>query len=84
MHVKKDGIKFCGMFEPALYGHREACTSQNWSIILGPVFFISELDSLLFDHLNNVTVFKGTSKTVQIELLECMLSICREFVTKRI
>jgi hypothetical protein len=30
-----------------------------------------------------VTVFKGTSKTVQIEL-ECMLSVCREFVTKTI
>jgi hypothetical protein len=38
--------------------------------------------SLLHGHLNIATVFKGTSKTVQNEFLDCMLFVYRKFVVK--
>ena len=37
---------------------------------------------MLKEHLENATVFKGTSKTVQNERLDCMLSVVREHIIK--
>ena len=65
-----DCINFCGAFELALRGHDEALTSDNPGIFLGLVNFTAALDSVLSKHLESTTVFKGTSKTVQNELLE--------------
>ena len=36
------------------------------------------------DHLDKATVFKGTSKTIQNELLQCMLEVCQEEISKEI
>ncbi|KAL0151841.1 hypothetical protein M9458_052842, partial [Cirrhinus mrigala] len=47
-------------------------------IFRGLVDFVASLDGVLKEHLENATVFKGTSKTVQNELLDCMLSVVRE------
>ena len=47
---------------------------------LGLVDFVAQLDEVFDEHLKNATVFKGTSKTVQNELLECMLAVAREEV----
>lgn len=44
--------------------------------------FVASLDGMLKEHLENSTVFKGTSKTVQNELLDYMLSVVREHVIK--
>lgn len=43
------------------------------------VFFFF-FDGVLKEHIENATVFKGTSKTVQNELLDCMLSVVREHI----
>ncbi|RXN05739.1 zinc finger MYM-type 1-like protein [Labeo rohita] len=73
-----DCVKFCGAFELALRGHDESEGSDNPGIFRGLVDFVASLDGVLKEHLENATVFKGTSKTVQNELLDCMLSVVRE------
>ena len=52
--------------------------STNPGIFLGLVDLVAQLDEVFDEHLKNATVFKGTSKTVQNELLECMLAVVRE------
>lgn len=73
-----DCIKFCGAFELALRGHDESESSENPGIFRGLVNFTSELDKTLSEHLKNATVFKGTSKIIQNEILDCMLEVYRE------
>ncbi|XP_058629145.1 zinc finger MYM-type protein 1-like isoform X2 [Onychostoma macrolepis] len=75
-----DCVKFCGAFELVLRGHDESETSDNPGIFRGLVDFVASLDGVLKEHLENATVFKGTSKTVQNELLDCMLSVVREHI----
>lgn len=38
----------------------------------------------LKSHLEKATVFKGTSKTIQNELLQCMLEVCQEEISVEI
>ncbi len=52
--------------------------SNNPGIFRGLVDFVASLDGVLKEHLENATVFKGSSKTVQNELLDCMLPVVRE------
>ncbi len=46
----------------------------------GLVDFVAWLDTVLHEHLQTATVFKGTSETVQNELLDCILSVLRECI----
>lgn len=77
-------IKFCGAFELALRGHDEQQNSLNPGIFKGLVNFSAELDFALRDHLQQATVFKGTSKEIQNDLLECMLSVCQAHIKEEI
>lgn len=77
-------IKFCGIFELALRGHDETEDSVNPGIFRGLIDFTSELDTLLKDHLKRATVFKGTSKEIQNDLLQCMLDVCRDEIKTEI
>ena len=62
----------------ALRGHDESENSDNPGIFRGLVDVVASLDSALKEHLESATVFKGTFKTVQNELLDCMLAVVRE------
>ena len=77
-------IRFCGAFEIALRGHDETDSSSNPGIFRGLVNFSSELDNAMKTHLENSTIFKGTSKTIQNELLAIMLEVCREEIARQI
>ena len=66
-------IRFCGVFEIALRGHDETDDSTNPGIFRGMIDYTAELDSALKSHLAKATVFKGTSKRIQNELLQIML-----------
>src|SRR5699024_1774550 len=79
-----DCIKFCGSFEIALRGHDETETSENPGIFKGLVNFSAELDKTLSEHLQNSIVFKGTSKEIQNDLLDCMLEVYYDAVLKEI
>lgn len=77
-------IRFCGSFELALRGHDESDTSENPGIFRGLINFSAELDSAMKAHIDTATVFRGTSKTIQNELLQCMLEVCQEEISKEI
>jgi len=77
-------IKFCGAFELALRGHNEKSDSENPGIFRGLINFSSELDNTLKLHLEQSTVFKGLSKIIQNEMLECMLFVIRQNIKNEI
>ena len=77
-------MKFCGVFELALWGEDETEGSTNPGIFVGSVILVAQLDEVFGDNLKNATVFKGTSKTVQNELLECMLAVARERIVEEV
>lgn len=79
-----DAIKFCGMFELGLRGHDKTETSKNPGIFLGLINYTAELDKTLKEHLESSTVFKGTSKEIQNDLLDCIFEVYREIVFKEI
>ena len=77
-------IKFCGAFELALRGHDETEDSDNPGIFCGLINFTAALDSALSQHLESATVFKGTSKTIQNELLDIMYETAKNEINKEI
>ncbi|KAJ1095790.1 hypothetical protein NDU88_000946 [Pleurodeles waltl] len=79
-----DCVKFCGAFELALRGHDETEESLNPGVFRGLVDFVSSIDSAMEAHLKSATVFKGTSKTIQNELLDCMLEVTRETIVQQL
>ncbi|CAH2014231.1 unnamed protein product [Acanthoscelides obtectus] len=50
----------------------------------GLINFTAELDIALNDHFEKSTVFKGVSKIIQNELLDCMLKVAQENIRKEI
>ena len=79
-----DAVKFCGAFELALRGHDQSDASENPGIFRGLIDLMASIDRVLEVHLENATVFKGTSKTVQNELLDCMLSVLRDCILEEV
>ncbi|KAM4678573.1 zinc finger MYM-type protein 1-like isoform 1-T2 [Discoglossus pictus] len=75
-----DCIRFCGAFELALRGHDESETSLNPGVFRGLVDLVGSIDSAMEQHLKTATVFKGMSKTVQNELLDCMHEVIKEVI----
>ena len=76
-------IKFCGAFELAIRGH-ETLTSENPGIYVGLINFAAELDAALAIHMKGSQVFKGTSKSIQNDLLDAMLQIYKQEILKEI
>lgn len=77
-------VLFCGAFELALRGHDERDDSLNPGVFRGLINFSAELDTSLKDHLTSATVFKGTSKEIQNDLLGCMLTVCQNHIKNEI
>lgn len=77
-----DCIKFCGKFELALRGHDETENSNNPGIFRGLVSLMSELDSVLKQHIEKTEnrVFLGLSKTIQNELLDSIYEVCLNLI----
>ncbi|KAJ8043332.1 hypothetical protein HOLleu_10367 [Holothuria leucospilota] len=71
-------------FELALRGHDETDDSENPGVFLGLVNFTASLDSVLSKHLETATVFKGTSKTIQNEVLDIMFKIAQSDIQQEI
>ena len=74
-------MKFWGVFDLALRGKDETEGSTNPGIFLELVD-LAQLDEVFDEHLKNTTVFKGTCKTVQNKLLECMLAVAWERIVE--
>ncbi|XP_072378059.1 zinc finger MYM-type protein 1-like [Diabrotica undecimpunctata] len=72
------------VFELALRGHDETQTSDNPGIFRGLINFTAELDKTLAQHLKESTVFKGISKEIQNDILDCMLELCQDKILEEI
>uniref|UniRef100_A0A146L068 Zinc finger MYM-type protein 1 n=1 Tax=Lygus hesperus TaxID=30085 RepID=A0A146L068_LYGHE len=77
-----DCIKFCGLYEIGLRGHDERESSLNRGIFLGLVTKSAKTDDILRSHLEKATIFKGTSKTIQNELLDCIFCCAKKLPLK--
>ena len=77
-------IKFCGKHELPLRGHDESASSLKPGVFRSLVDFVSQFDSSLKLHITSATVFKGTSKTVQEDILDSILYICRQKISEEI
>lgn len=77
-------IKCCGKHELPLRGHDEKTSSKNQGVFRGILDLCTDLDSSLRDHFEKSTVFKGTSKTIQNDLLDSILSVCRNKIVNEI
>lgn len=63
-----DILKLCGNCNLPLRGHDEKESSSNKGVFLELIDFTAKIDPLLNNHIQEATVFKGTSKTVQNDL----------------
>jgi len=79
-----DCIRFCGAFELALRGHDEKADSINPGVFRGLINFSAELDSALKTYLEKATVFKGISKEIQNDILDCTLTVCQNQIKTEI
>ena len=79
-----NSIKFCGFHELPLRGHDEMEGSANRGVFfLNLVMYMADLDGAFRDHLEKYVV-KNTSKSIQNDLLSCMLKVYTEEITRKI
>jgi hypothetical protein len=67
-----------------LRGHDESSDSANPGVFRGPLEFAGKLDENLKSHFETATVLRGNSKTMQNELLDCILGVCRAKIAAEI
>ena len=79
-----DSILFCGFQEISLRGSDEKRDSLNQGCFRSLLNFAGVLDKDVSDHLENSTVFKGNSATIQNEILECVLQVYKNKVIAQV
>jgi hypothetical protein len=67
-----------------LRGHDNSSDSANPGVFQGLLEFSGKLDKNLKTHFETATMFKGNSKTIQNELLDCILEVCRAEIAAEI
>ena len=77
-------IRFCGKFELPLRGHDETVQSKNRGVFLGLIEFACDLDPTLREHMSSSSAFKGTSKTIQNDILDSIMFVCQDHIKSEI
>ena len=77
-------LKLCGKCELGLRGHDESADSVNPGIFRCIFETMCEGDTRLRRHYDSEPTFKGTSSTIQNELLDCMFEVYRCEVAKQL
>ena len=77
-------IKFCGFHELPLRGHDEVEGSANRGVFLDLVTYTADLESAFREHLEKYNVVKNTSKSIQNDILPCMLKVYIKEITSEI
>lgn len=75
-------IMFSRIFDPA--NDKTDLLCENEGILGDLVDFSSEMNIILRDHCNTATIFKETTQTIQNEILESMLYVCRQEIKNQI
>lgn len=78
-----DCIKFYSKFELSLRGN-ESDSSENPELFKGLINFVATFDPSLQNHLDNNWVFKGSTETIENELLQCMLEVYQDHIASEI
>jgi hypothetical protein len=79
-----DILRLCGKCNLSLRGHNEKEDSKNRGVFLEIAKYTRKFDLAFDSHMQEPHLFKGTPKTVQNELLQCMLDVCRQHITDEI
>ena len=79
-----DSVLFCGLQEISLRGSNEKKESLNPGCFRSLLSFAGTLNKDVSDHLENSTVFKGNSATIQNEILECVLQVYKNKVIAQV
>ena len=53
-------------------------------MFLGLIEFACDLDPTLREHMNSSSVFKGTSKTIQNDILDSIMFVCQDHIKSEI
>ena len=77
-------IKVCGKCELPLRGHDETSDSDNPGVFRSILDLVCEHDSSLKLHLESGKAFKGTSKTIQNDILESILKVCKNQIKQEV
>jgi hypothetical protein len=70
--------------ELALRGHDEKEDSHNRGFFRELLDFTSDIDYIMNEHLKTASIFKGTSKTIQNEILDSMFAVCQTEIRNQI
>ncbi|EFA12602.1 hypothetical protein TcasGA2_TC001842 [Tribolium castaneum] len=73
-----DVVSFLGTHELSFRGHDESSTSTNRGNYVDLISLISRHDSLLMSHLEQSTVFRGTSNHIQYNLISAIGTVVLE------
>lgn len=73
-------IQFCGKYNIPLKSHDKNINLIIKSIFLAVVELYKDLDISLRSHFENSKVFKGTSKIIQNDLLDCIILVARKHI----
>ena len=79
-----NSIKCCGFHELPLRGHDKVEGSANQGVFLDLIMYTADLDIAFCDHLEKYNVVKNTLKSIQNDLLSCMLEVYTEEITRKI
>ena len=67
-----------------LRGHDEITQSKIPGVFLGLIDFACNLDPSLRKHMDSNAAFKGTSKTMQNEILDSIMFVCQDHIKNEI
>lgn len=77
-------LKFCGTCNLPRHGYNEKEYVTNKDVFSELIDFTRKCDAAFNSHMEENLIFKGTARTVQNELLQCMLDVCREHIKEEI
>ena len=77
-------VFLCGFCEVGLRGHDESGDSANPGVYRRILRYGAKLNPTLLEHYESSSVFKGTSKTVQNEVLECALKVYKDIIMEEV
>ena len=67
-----------------LKGHDETTQLKNPGVFLCLIDFACNLDPSLRKHMDSNAAFKGTSKTIQNEILDSIMFVCQDHIKNEI
>lgn len=77
-------VLYLGQQEYAFHGHDESGTSKNkWNFVQLLETF-SEFDPAFAEHLKTSTIFKGTSKSIQNDIIQSIATVVNNEINQEV